>query len=195
MHTIKNKMLMTGIALLSLFLSACSTMDNADWTDMSASFAAWDRVGDANWRIENDEFIADSSSGVSHLVTKESFTDFQIQLEFWNHEGANSGVFMRISDPANITDRNAYEANIYDDRPDQSGRTGGIPNFLPPTRVIDTWDQWNTYDITMEGNHIVVKLNGETTIDSTDDNFSSGPFSLQYGAGTIKFRNVKVRRL
>jgi hypothetical protein len=195
MHTIKNKMLMTGIALLSLFLSACSTMDNADWTDMSASFAAWDRVGDANWRIENGEFIADSSSGVSHLVTKESFTDFQIQLEFWNHEGANSGVFMRISDPANITDRNAYEANIYDDRPDQSGRTGGIPNFLPPTRVIDTWDQWNTYDITMEGNHIVVKLNGETTIDSTDDNFSSGPFSLQYGAGTIKFRNVKVRRL
>jgi len=172
-----------------------SSLESDGWTDLSASFSAWNRVGDANWRIENGEFIADSSSGVSHLVTKESFTDFQIQLEFWNHEGANSGVFMRISDPANITDRNAYEANIYDDRPDQSGRTGGIPNFLPPTRVIDTWDQWNTYDITMEGNQIVVKLNGVTTIDSTDDNFSSGPFSLQYGAGTIKFRNVKVRRL
>lgn len=170
-------------------------LDNAGWTDLSGSFESWDRVGDASWRIENGEFVADSASGVSHLVTKESFSDFQIQLEFWNHEGANSGVFMRISDPANITDRNAYEANIYDDRPDQSGRTGGIPNFLPPTRVIDTWDQWNTYDITMEGNHIVVKLNGVTTIDSTDDNFSSGPFSLQYGAGTIKFRNVKVRRL
>tara|TARA_B110000305_G_C19127672_1_gene487381 strand:- start:63 stop:650 length:588 start_codon:yes stop_codon:yes gene_type:complete len=195
MKILKTKKIIFGMAFICVFLSACSTMDNADWTDMSASFAAWDRVGDANWRIENGEFIADSSSGVSHLVTKESFTDFQIQLEFWNHEGANSGVFMRISDPANITDRNAYEANIYDDRPDQSGRTGGIPNFLPPTRVIDTWDQWNTYDITMEGNHIVVKLNGVTTIDSTDDNFSSGPFSLQYGAGTIKFRNVKVRRL
>jgi len=195
MLNIKNKIQITLFGFIMLLLSSCVSMEEANWTDMSVSFAAWDRVGDANWRIENGEFVADSSSGVSHLVTKESFTDFQIQLEFWNHEGANSGVFMRISDPANITDRNAYEANIYDDRPDQSGRTGGIPNFLPPTRVIDTWDQWNTYDITMEGNHIVVKLNGVTTIDSTDDNFSSGPFSLQYGAGTIKFRNVKVRRL
>jgi len=192
LKTIKTIM---SIVCLTVFLAGCSSMGSGDWTEMSGSFNGWDRVGDANWRIENGEFVADSASGVSHLVTKESYSDFQIQLEFWNHEGANSGVFMRITDPANITDRSAYEANIYDDRPDQSGRTGGIPNFLAPTRVIDTWDQWNTYDINMEGNHIVVKLNGVTTIDSTDDNFSSGPISLQYGAGTIKFRNVKIRRL
>lgn len=102
---------------------------------------------------------------------------------------------MRIQDPAAITDSTAYEANIFDDRPDQSGRTGGIPNFLPPAVVIDTWDQWNSYDITMRGNEVEVYLNGVKTIDGTDDNFRSGPISLQYGAGTIKFRNVRIRRL
>ena len=117
------------ISVMMLFLTGCASMDNGDWVNMSGSFNGWDRVGDANWRIENGEFIADSSTGVSHLVTQESYSNFQIQAEFWNHEGANSGIFMRISDPEAISDRNAYEANIYDDRPDQSGRTGGIPNF------------------------------------------------------------------
>jgi len=180
------------------FLTACASMESGmedGWIDMSGSFDGWTMVGDANWRIENGEFIADSASGISHLVTEENFDNFQIQLEFWNHEGANSGVFMRIQDPSAITDSTAYEANIFDNRPDQSGRTGGIPNFLPPAVVIDTWDQWNSYDITMIGNHVIVYLNGVKTIDGTDDNFSSGPLSLQYGAGTIKFRNVRIKRL
>lgn len=165
------------------------------WMNMSRSFDGWSMVGDANWRIENGEFIADSSTGVSHLVTEESFDDLQIQLEFWNHEGANSGVFLRISDPESINDRNSYEANIYDDRPDQSGRTGGIPNFLAPMAVLDTWDRWNTYDITLDGDNIKIVLNGVTTVNSTDSNFRRGPLSLQYGAGTIKFRNIRIRNL
>ena len=195
------------IALAGLLLSSCAstppeaiTTDTTatteeTWTELTDSMDGWHTVGDANWHWEGNELVADQASGASHLVTDDSFADFQIQLEFWNHEGANSGVFMRIQDPEAITDTTAYEANIYDDRPDQSGRTGGIPNFLPPGEVVGTWDQWNTYDITMEGDHIVVLLNGIKTIDGTDDHFSSGPISLQYGSGTIKFRNVRIRRL
>lgn len=186
---------LAGSLAIAVVLGGCSATGTGGWTNMSGSFNGWHRVGDANWRIENGEFVADSATGMSQLVTDESYDDFQIQLEFWNHEGANSGVFMRIQDEANIVDTAAYEANIFDNRPDQSGRTGGIPNFLAPMAVIDTWDQWNTYDITMRGSHITIKLNGVTTVDSTDDHFSSGPLSLQYGSGTIKFRNVRIRRL
>lgn len=199
MLNIKNKMTFMLIGFMTFVLSGCAATDNdndnGDWVNMSGSFNGWDRVGDANWRIENGEFIADSSTGISHLVTQESYSNFQIQADFWNHEGANSGIFMRISDPQAITDRTAYEANIYDDRPDQSGRTGGIPNFLAPERALDTWDRWNTYDITLEDDHIVIYLNGVKTADGRDDNFRNGPISLQYGAGTIKFRNVRIRRL
>jgi len=182
------------LTCMSAFLAACTSM-GAGWMELDQSFAGWHTVGDANWHWEGDEVVADEASGVSHLVTDESLTDFQIQLEFWNHEGANSGIFMRIQDPENISDTSAYEANIFDDRPDQSGRTGGIPNFLPPQAIVDTWDQWNTYDITLDGNHVVIYLNGVKTVDGYDDNFASGPLSLQYGSGTIKFRNVRIRRL
>ena len=39
----------------------------------------------------------------------------------------------------------------------------------------------------------MVKLNGQTTVDTNDDKFASGPFALQYGAGRVMFRNVRIR--
>lgn len=187
-----------SILAASLVLGACSSMSSMDggWTDMSGSFDGWHTLGDANWRIENGEFVADSSNGVSFLVTDQTYDDFEIQLEFWTDEpDSNSGVFSRVSNPMSIADTSAYEANIYDARPDQSGRTGAIVNHAPPSAAIDTSGQWNSYDIMMDGDHIVVKLNGITTVDFHDDTYDSGPIGLQYGSGTIKFRNVRIRRL
>ncbi len=165
----------------------------AQMVDMSGSFDNWRQIGTANWRIENGEFVAATGNG--HLVTKESYEDFRIMADFWVNEGANSGIFFRVSNPDAIADTSAYEANIFDNRPDQSGRTGGIVNFAPPSEKLTTPDKWNSYDITVEGDHIVVMLNGVKTVDFHDSTYKSGPISLQYGAGTVKFRNVHIERL
>jgi len=161
--------------------------------DLSGSFDAWKQVGDANWRIENGEFVVDGGKG--HLVTQESFTDVRIKAEFWTSEGANSGIFFRISDPAAPADSSAYEANIFDTRPDPAYRTGGVVHFASPAQALNTAGQWNTYDITVQGDHIVVVLNGVTTVDVRDATYKSGPVSLQYMAGTVKFRNVVIEKL
>ncbi len=161
--------------------------------DMSGSFDGWRQIGDANWRIENGEFVADSGNG--HLVTQESFTDVRIQAEFQVSEDANSGIFLRASDPNSIADANSYEVNIFDKRPDQTYRTGGVVHFAAPAVVINTPGQWNTYDITMQGDHLVVILNGQKTVDLHDTTYQSGPISLQYGAGVVKFRNVRIQKL
>ncbi|MEX2367339.1 MAG: DUF1080 domain-containing protein [Pseudohongiellaceae bacterium] len=167
--------------------------DADNWVDMSGSFDGWRQLGSANWRIENGEFVADSGNG--HLVTERDYDDFQIQLEFWADEGANSGVFYRISNPDAVADSSAYEANIFDTRPDQSGRTGGIVNFAAPVVLINTPGRWNTYDITANGTSFKIKLNGVTTVVLEDDTYDSGPISLQYGSGLVKFRNVRIREL
>ena len=161
--------------------------------NLSGSFDAWNRIGDANWRIENGEFVADMGAG--HLVSKESYTDFHLKAEFWTDEGANSGVFLRVSDPNAITDRTAYEANIFDTRPDPSYRTGAVVNFASPSENLDTAGKWNTYDITVQGDHIVLVLNGVKTVDLHDSTYASGPISLQYGQGVVKFRNVEIEKL
>ena len=55
--------------------------------------------------------------------------------------------------------------------------------------------RWNTYEITLQGSRLLVVLNGETTVDVEDSQFASGPFALQWGRGTMRFRSVEVRRL
>ena len=181
--------LMTG-------LLGCTTAggDGADdWQAMSGNFDGWRQIGDANWRLEDTAFVADAGNG--HLVTEENYSDFQIRAEFWVDQPANSGVFLRASDPNEITQSNAYEVNIFDTRPDQTYRTGGIVEFAAPTVSINTDGHWNVYNITADGNKIKVVLNGFTTVELVDNTYRDGPISLQYGAGVVKFRNVQIRRL
>lgn len=181
---------MAGLSLV-LALSACS---GGDWLDLSGSFDGWEQVGDANWRLEGDEFVADEGQGF--LVTEEEFQDFEIDLEYWTDEPANSGIYMRIEDRANVTDTSAYEANIFDTRPDQTYATGALVYIAPPSEPMMGADQWNEYNIKIEGDHIVITLNGVTTVDVHDDTFTeAGPIGLQAFAGTVKFRNVRIRSL
>ena len=55
--------------------------------------------------------------------------------------------------------------------------------------------RWNTYLIRAEGDRFSVWLNGEKTVEGARDaRFREGHVALQYGAGTVKFRKVKIRR-
>src|SRR5438046_10257543 len=79
----------------------------------------WNRTGDANWRAEDGAIVADKGKG-GHLVSKNSYKDFQILAEFWADHTTNSGVFLRCTDPEKITAKSAYEVNIFDQRPEPS---------------------------------------------------------------------------
>lgn len=165
------------------------------WTMLldGTSLKGWNVIGDANWAVVDKVVQADKGAGF--LVTPVSYRDFQITLEFWVSDDANSGVFLRCSDPKTITQMNAYEVNIFDKRPDQSFRTGGIVDVAKPASVIQTGGKWNTYDITARGPQLTVVLNGAKVVDVKDTKHAEGPIGLQYGAGTVKFRNVRIRKL
>jgi hypothetical protein len=55
--------------------------------------------------------------------------------------------------------------------------------------------KWNTYEITAQGTRLVLVLNGTKTVDVQDSRLTSGPFALQRGRGTIKFRKVEIKPL
>lgn len=179
-------------------LAACAgvkSADNGSWTVLfdGSDLDRWNTTGDANWHVINDTVQADAGSGM--LVSKQSYSDFKLILEFWADRNSNSGVFIRCSDPEEISPATCYEVNIFDTRPGQSGRTGAIVNVAPPMVVIDSEGHWNTYEITAEGTHLVIRLNGTVTVDTSDGKLRQGPFALQYGAGGIKFRNIRIRSL
>lgn len=165
------------------------------WTTLvdGTNMDQWNQIGNANWRVEDGSVQADR--GVGFLVSKNSYTDFQIRAEFWADDAANSGIFMRCSDPKVVTDKNSYEANIFDRRPDPSYGTGAIVGFAKITNMPKAGGKWNTYEITAKGDQITVMLNGVRTVELRDSRFASGPIALQHAAGVIKFRKVEIRSL
>ena len=158
-----------------------------------SDLSGWTPVGDANWRVEEGAARADRSTAASYLVSQDSFANFDLELEFWVNPEANSGVFLRCQDPKAIGDMSCYEVNIFDTRPDQTYRTGSIVNIAAPAEIINTGDQWNRFKITADGTRLQVTLNDRVTVDTMDSRHSSGPIALQHGAGTVMFRNVRIR--
>jgi hypothetical protein len=157
----------------------------------------WSRVGDANWRAMDGVIQADNKTdkASSFLLSKNSYTDFQIRVEFWASDNANSGIYMRCADPQNLTDRTCYEANVFDQRPDPTYGTGAIVHIAAVTPMPKAGGKWNTYDITVKGTHLTVTLNGVRTVDVNDSKLASGPIALQYAAGVVKFRKVQIKPL
>ena len=198
---------LAAVLLLSIAgLQGCATRSSdAGWitlVDGSAkSLENFNRLGDANWRAEGGAIVADKGKG-GHLVTKNSYKDFQIRAEFWADTTTNSGIFIRAQDPNKIGANNAYEVNIYDQRPEPKYGTGAIVDFAAVSPMPKAGGKWNTYLITAKGPTITVELNGQKTVELTDSKFASGPFTLQFGngpkdapGGAIKWRRVQVRPL
>ena len=189
------RLLLIALAFVALAAQGLTAQAKDGWVTLfnGKDLNSFNVIGTANWQIVDGAVQANMGTG--YLVSKENYTDFEIKVEFWSSNGGNSGVYMRCMDGAKITDKTCYEANIFDKRKDQSGRTGGIPNYAPPIAIVDAEGKWNTYEITLRGPHIVVVLNGTKTVDAMDSTLKSGPIALQYTAGDIKIRNVQIRRL
>jgi hypothetical protein len=191
-----NRSLFTALGLsLAVAALPAPTRAQAGWTTLfdGSSLNGWNAIGNANWQLGDGAVSATSGSGF--LVSQRSYGDFELTLDFWVDEPANSGIFIRCSDPQNVVDTNCYEVNIYDTRADQTYRTGGIVHIASPSRVINTGGKWNSYQITARGDRLIVVLNGTQLVDTRDDQFTRGPIALQYGAGTVGFRNVRIREL
>ena len=184
-----------GVVMLVVALASYAAVSAQSWTTLfdGSTLDGWNQIGDAIWRLADGAVEADSGAGF--LVTPRPYGDFELTLEFWVDEPANSGIFIRCADPGTGTDRNSYEVNIYDTRADQTYRTGGIVHIASPSSVGNTGGQWNSYQITARGSRLQVTLNGQEMVDVEDSQFASGPIALQYGARVVKFRNVRVREL
>jgi len=191
-----------SVLIMVAALAACSpgsdqastpTGGEADWQTLfdGSSLVGWTQVGDANWQLVDGAVQADAGTGF--LLTNAVYDDFDLQLEFFVSPDANSGVFIRCANPSEIGAATCYEVNIFDQRPDPSYRTGAIVDVAKPTVMIETGDRWNTYEISAHGSHLRVTLNGQTTADTNDEKLAAGPFALQYGAGRVMFRNVRIR--
>lgn len=179
--------------------SVVPTVD-AEWVtllDGEKGLDQWNRLGDANWRAEDGAVVADAKTGTpaGFLVSPRSYDNFELQVEFWASDDANSGIYMRCADPEKMSDVMCYEANIFDQRPEAAYGTGAIVHHAAVDPMPKAGGKWNTMDITADGPRLTVKLDGVETATASDSSLVSGPIALQYAAGVVKFRKVRIREI
>ncbi|MGH8316288.1 MAG: 3-keto-disaccharide hydrolase [Steroidobacterales bacterium] len=200
-----SRLIFAFISLAATALLGCTGMSPASyetgWTtllDGPRGFDEnWTRMGAANWRIVDGVAQADTGKkgDNSFLMTRKAYGDFMLRAEFWVSDDANSGIYLRCPDLANVTDRNCTEANVFDQRPDPTYGTGAITHLSPIKDMPKAGGRWNAFEITAQGPRIVVVLNGVKTAETDKAHALRGNIGLQWAQGVVKFRKVEIKPL
>jgi hypothetical protein len=160
------------------------------------------------WKIENGMIVGDSP-GIKRnefLGTAKSFGDFELRLDFRLRNGdGNSGVQFRSKRVEGNSEVSGYQADIGEKYwgclYDESRRNKILVEAPAAFAARLKKDEWNSYTIQAEGDHIVLKLNGETTVDYREadaDIAREGIIALQVHAGgplRVEFKNIRIREL
>jgi Domain of Unknown Function (DUF1080) len=146
-------------------------------------------AGASHWEVV-DGLLTACGAPAGYLTSDRSYKNFALSVEFKCGADTNSGVFVRSPDESG-----GYEVQIWRQQP-AGYNTGAIVGTAKTSRdYAFKADQWNRYQITADGDHLVVELNGEKTLDIHDARFSEGHLRLQYQQFPIAFRTIKIRSL
>src|SRR5215813_2513947 len=131
----------------------------------------WEQHWAQNWKAEGGALVC-AANDRSWLSTTDSFSNYNLKLDFRGAASVNSGVFLR-SEKEGQPHITGYELQIWDYQP-AGYNTGSLVGSLKASPVKILPDQWNQYVITARGDHFVIVLNGKTLLDSRDSKHASG---------------------
>jgi len=146
-------------------------------------------AGGSHWEVVDGSLMA-CGEPTGYLTSDRSYRNFVLSIEFRCGADTNSGVFVRSPQ-----ENGGYEVQIWRQQP-AGYNTGAIVGTAKTAREFAFKpDAWNRYVITADGDHLVVELNGEKTLDIHDAKFPEGHLRLQYQQFPIAFRAIKIRPL
>jgi hypothetical protein len=115
------------------------------------------------------------------------------------HDAGDSGIYLRGSSKAqvNIWSWPAGSGEVWGYRTDKDQPAAVRAACTPRVKADKPAGQWNRFIITMRGDRLTVKLNGQTVIDNAQlpDVPSRGPIALQHHGDPVQFANLFIREL
>jgi hypothetical protein len=132
----------------------------------------------------------------SHLFSPKEYTDLEFRAEVKTEKRANSGMYFRTAFGPGFP--KGYEAQVNNSHGDPK-RTGSLYNFVDVREKLVPDNTWFTQHIICKGNHIVIKVDGKTVVDFTDEKETHKRGHLafqQHDPGSVVYyRNVMVKDL
>jgi 3-keto-disaccharide hydrolase len=176
-----------------------------------------------SWEIRDGQLYC-KREGVSKradLISRETFDDFELSIDWKVDHGANSGIIYRANEEHSASYESGPEYQLIDDegypeKLEDWQKSGSDYDMHPPAKIVSKpAGEYNHTVIKASGRHIEHWLNGEKVADfiigspewiarKTKSKWkdlpnwglaSKGYICLQDHGGGIWFKNIKIRRL
>jgi hypothetical protein len=161
----------------------------------------------AKWEVKDGNIVGTGPAG--HLFSERGdYENFRFRIEAKISDKGNSGQYFRAKFARAFPP--GYEAQINATHVDKvrsgslyaDGRDGYSAAEKKQMLVYDQLikpDEWFTQEVIAKGNHIIIKLNGKTTVDFVDEKnrHTKGHFAFQQhnDGSVITIRKVEVIEL
>jgi hypothetical protein len=137
---------------------------SSEWRSLynGRSLEGWDHVGPGKFVVENGLLRTEGGMGLLWFPA-EKFGNCVIRVVYKTAtERANSGLYVRVADKPDdpwFAVHHGFEVQIADFG--SEGRsTGSIYSFSKATAKPSKSGEWNTLEVTLNGNRIVTSING-----------------------------------
>ena len=192
------------LQVVLIFMFAGSAVYSQNWkTLVNGNLDEFEkRNGTAEYKVNGDEIIGISKTGTksTYLCTKETFTDFILEVEVKVEVGLNSGIQFRSNSLPDYKDGqvHGYQCEI---DPGERKWSGGIfdqsrrgwiypVTMNEPGRQAFRNGEWNKYRIEAFGDEIRTWINGVQVTNLVDDMTAEGFIAFQvHSIGNDKERN------
>ena len=192
------------LGLLAQGVATADEKDNAssssgEWVSLfdGKTLSGWTTAdGTAGgWKVADG--VITSSGKASHLFSpRGDYKNFRYRVEAKINDKGNSGQYFRTAKGPGFP--KGYEAQINSTHGDPV-KTGSLYNHAKVLEILVPPDTWFTQEVEAVGDHIVIKVDGKTTVDYTDpkNSFTQGHFAFQHHDPTcaVQIRKVEVMEL
>lgn len=171
--------------------------------ELAKAQAEADKIAHEHWKVENGVIVFDGKG--QNLCTAKDYGDFELLLDWKIEKGGDSGIYLRGSPQVQIWDTEWPEYFKHGAEKGSGSLWNNKNNQRFPDRKADKpVGEWNTFHITMIGDKVTVKLNGETVVDNVvmenlwepgKPIYPTGSIELQNHGNTLYFRNIYIKEL
>ena len=164
--------------------------------------------------VEGDRIVCPSDGG-GNLFTEKEYANFILRVEFKLSPGGNNGVGLRAPYEGDAAYQ-GMEIQVLDDPAEQykdiqPGQHSGSIYLVFPAKqgALKPTGEWNSYEITANGRHVSINLNGTMVVDADLDTMkdprilrqhpglarTTGHIGLLGHRSHVEFRNILVKEL
>jgi hypothetical protein len=123
----------------------------------------------AGWHIADGTLTKDSATG--DIITRDTYGDFELELEWKLEKGGNAGIFYRGTEEYDHVYWSAPEYQLLDDATAPNGESrltsaGADYGLYPsPAGVLKPAGEWNAARIVVRGNQVEHWMNGQKLLE------------------------------